>query len=320
MRSLEGATVAVIGGAGFIGSHMVDHLINKYRCQVVVVDNFLSGRAKFVHRDATTCNIDIVTQPTMVQALLHHHKVEYVFNYAAAPYIPQGQQCPFPAYDVNAQGARNVLQVCMSLGVRGVIQISTSEVYGNKSEYKLSPDSVLSPQSVYAVGKLSADLLCQSLVHAKGLPGIVLRQFNTIGARETHPYIVPEIISQLHHGKGEVRLGNNSHRDFQCVLDAVAMAAELMEKGEFGLVYTMGSETTVGMYELAHLIGTVMNKPHVEVIIDETRKRKEEVWHLQSNNERLYKTIEYRPQYTLMQAIQQAVDYFHQNGHRWDWQ
>ena len=144
-----------------------------------------------------------------------------------------------------------------------------------------------------------------------------MRQFKCIGERETHEYVVPVIIDQLSKGS-EVKLGNNSYRDFQYAGDAVRMATELLEKGQFGEVYNMGSELGIQIYELAKLLGKLMNREAV-VTPDETRMRPWEIWHLQSDNTKLYSVIESRPKVTLLDALFRTVDYYRSNGNKWDY-
>lgn len=147
-----------------------------------------------------------------------------------------------------------------------------------------------------------------------------MRQFNCVGERETHPYVIPEIISQIANARDEdiiVRLGNNSYRDFLYAGDAVRMATELLEMGSFGEVYNMGSEDGLQIYELAELIGQIM-EVNVTVREDLDRKRPWEIWHLQSDNTKLYKTIKYRPQIDLGNALTKTVVYFKNNGYVWD--
>ncbi len=110
-----------------------------------------------------------------------------------------------------------------------------------------------------------------------------------------------------------VKLGNNSFRDFQYAGDAVRMAVELLEKGEFGEVYNMGSEEGIKMYDLAHLIGKLMGK-EITVEQDPTRVRPWEIWHLQSANDKLYSTIETRPQVTFEEALTRTINDYLQHG------
>jgi nucleoside-diphosphate-sugar epimerase len=112
-------------------------------------------------------------------------------------------------------------------------------------------------------------------------------------------------------------LGNNSFRDFQYAGDAVRMAVELLEKGQFGEVYNMGSEDGIKIYDLANLIGELMGHDKIEIITDEKRVRPWEIWHLQSDNTKLYSVISYRPQVDLREALKRTIKYFYDNGKEW---
>ena len=145
-----------------------------------------------------------------------------------------------------------------------------------------------------------------------------MRQFNCVGERETHEYVIPEIISQLHKSR-TLRIGNNSFRDFQYAKDAVRMAVDLLENGQFGEVYNMGSEDGVKIYDLAEMIGKIMGWPSINIEVDQEKVRPWEIWHLQSDNTKLYEVIESRPEVSLEEALIRTVNYFRDNGNRWDW-
>ena len=131
------------------------------------------------------------------------------------------------------------------------------------------------------------------------------------------PYVIPEIISQLAKSS-TVRLGNNSFRDFQYEGDAVRMAVDLLENGEFGEVYNMGSECGIKIYDLAEKIGSLMGHNSINIEVDEEKVRPWEIWHLQSDNTKLYDVITSRPTVPLDEALKRTIDYYHKNG-GWDW-
>ena len=116
-----------------------------------------------------------------------------------------------------------------------------------------------------------------------------------------------------------MNLGNNSFRDFQYAGDAVKMAVELLEKGEFGEVYNMGSEGGIQIHDLAHLIGKLMGHEEVEIVTDQSRVRPWEIWHLQSDNTKLYAAIGQKVPTSLEDALQKTIDYFYANEDKWDW-
>lgn len=324
-RVIRGANVAVIGGAGFLGSHLVDHLIEDRNCNVLVLDNLITGQKKLVHEKATFMWCDITHSEEQLARIFRQYDIEYVFNYAAEPYIPVSFERPLHVFDINARGALLVFNAAQAAGVKGILQVSSAEIYGDAPDHKIDENYPANPHSTYGAAKLAIDTLVQCRWKEAKTPVLALRQFNCVGERETHPYVIPEIIDQVNDAltfkKGakqvEIMLGNNSFRDFQYAGDAVRMACELLEKGQFGEVYNMGSEDGIKIYDLAKKIGEIMGT-EVLVTESEARMRPWEIWHLQSDNTKLYSTIETRPQVSLDEALTRTVNYFKQNGSRWD--
>ncbi len=323
-RSIKGSNVCVVGGAGFIGSHVVNHLIEEKKCNVLVLDNLITGQKRFIHPKAVFEHVDITGSEEYLNKLFTHHKIEYLFNYAAEPYIPLSFERPLYVFNVNAFGALKVINAAWESGVKGILQVSSAEIYGD-AKGKVNEDAPVRAHSSYGAAKAAVDSMVQVRWKEAKTPVIALRQFNCVGERETHPYIIPEIIKQisaaLERKKGakkvEVQLGNNSFRDFQYAGDAAAMAVELLEKGQFGDVYNMGSEEGIQMYDLAVMIGKLMG---VTVVVkeDASRKRPWEIWHLQSDNSKLYSVINYRPKTELQAALEKTIRWFKENGNKWD--
>lgn len=313
MRSIKDASVAVIGGAGFLGSHLVNHLVEDRNCSVVVIDNLITGVKSFVHPKASFEYHDITQSERALYHIFKKHRVQFVFNYAAEPYIPVSFERPLHVFDINARGALMVMNAAQDAGVEAILQVSSAEIYGDAPPHKINEEYPARPHSTYGASKLAIDALVQARWRESQTPVIAMRQFNCVGERETHEYIIPVIIDQVAKGDGSVYLGNNSFRDFQYAGDAVKMATELLEKGNFGEVYNMGSEEGIKMYELAELIGDIMGKK-VTVIPDEKRMRPWEIWHLQSDNTKLYNTITSRPQVSLQEALQRTVEDYLTNG------
>ena len=332
MRIIKNSKVCVIGGAGFLGSHLVNHLIDDRNCEVLVLDNLITGKKEFLHPKSRFIWCDITGSEYQLFKIFKKYDIEYVFNYAAEPYIPVSFERPLHVFNINAMGALKVLNAAQDAGVKGILQVSSAEIYGDAKE-KVSEDSPARPHSTYGVAKLAIDLLVQCRWKESNTPAIAMRQFNCVGERETHPYVIPEIIQQISKQNignailflpkekikekpAIVKLGNNSFRDFQYAGDAVKMATELLEKGQFGEVYNMGSEEGIQIYDLAKVIGNIMGK-EIAVEVDESRIRPWEIWHLQSDNTKLYNIIESRPKVSLNEALQKTVIDYQKNG--WVW-
>jgi UDP-glucose 4-epimerase len=321
MRKIENVNVAVIGGAGFLGSHLVDHLIEDRNCNVIVLDNLITGLKKYLNPKAKFIWCDITHSERQLINVFTENKIEYVFNYAAEPYIPVSFDRPLHVFDINARGALMVMNAAQAAGVKGILQVSSAEIYGDAPNHKINEEYPARPHSTYGASKLAIDVLVQARWREAKTPVIALRQFNCLGERETHEYIVPVIIDQIgtltdDAKSGVINLGNNSYRDFQYAGDAVRMATELLEKGQFGEVYNMGSEEGIKMYDLAAKIGELMGV-EVTVETDQARVRPWEIWHLQSDNTKIYSVIDYRPKVTLEEALTRTIKFYKDNG-GWD--
>lgn len=312
---IDKKNVCVIGGAGFLGSHLTRYLLERGN-KVLVLDNLISGKTKHIPRECTFKWFDIRDSEDELAKILKDNEIEYVFNYAAEPYIPECFERPKHFFDINAVAVLNVLNACQKAGVAGILQVSSAEIYGDLKG-KIKETDMVEAHSTYGVSKLAADGLVQVRWKEARVPAIAMRQFNCIGERETHEYVLPAIISQLALGPS-VKLGNNSSRDFQYAGDAVRMAVALLESGNYGEVYNMGSEDTIKIYDLAHLVGKLMGYEKIEIIEDEKRKRPWEIWHLQSDNTKLYQTIKERPETSLEEALSRTIEYFRGNGNKWD--
>ena len=317
MREIKNKNVCVVGGAGFLGSHLVDHLIEDRDCKVIVLDNLITGLKKHVNPSAEFKWFDIRDDENELAKIFKENNIDYVFNYAAEPYIPECFERPMHFFDINATAVLRVLNACQKANIKGLLQVSSAEIYGDMKG-KISESDPVEAHSTYGVSKLAADGLVQVRRREGGVPAIAMRQFNCVGERETHAYVIPEIISQLA-STNKIRLGNNSFRDFQYAGDAVRMAVELLEKGEFGEVYNMGSEQGIQIYDLAHLIGKLMGHKEVEIIVDQERVRPWEIWHLQSDNTKLYNVIGHRMPTPLETSLQKTISYFYENNKNWDW-
>lgn len=317
MRQIVNQNVCVIGGAGFLGSHLVDYLVEERGCKVLVLDNLITGVVSYINPKAKFEWFDIRGDENELAKIFKKNNIKYVFNYAAEPYIPECFERPMHFFDINATSVLRVLNACQQADVEAILQVSSAEIYGNMVG-KIKESDPVEPHSTYGVSKAAADGLVQVRWKEAKVPAIAMRQFNCVGERETHEYVIPEIISQLALSNN-VKLGNNSFRDFQYAGDAVRMAVELLEKGEFGEVYNMGSEGGIKIYELAELIGKLIGHSSINIDIDQARVRPWEIWHLQSDNTKLYTVIDKRPEVELEEALNKTITFYFKNGNKWDW-
>lgn len=318
---LRNQTAFVTGGAGFIGSALVRELLGQ-ECQVIVYDNFVSG--DMANLEPVRSRVRIIegdVQDRNFATTLKAHSPDLLFHLAAEPYIPGCFDRPRHFFEVNATGTLNVMLACLKAGVRRVLHYSSSEVYGTARQVPMDEEHPTCPQSTYAASKLAADRLCYTLHHEQGLPVIILRQFNVYGPRETHPYIIPELISQLSRGRA-VKLGNvHARRDLTYVDDAARGAVQLMRCDRaLGMTVNLGTGKDWSVIELAKLIGSHYHERDIEVSVEKVRLRPLDVNRLCCNGAKMKQMTGWEPEFSFEQGLKKTISWFEKNGRSWIWE
>lgn len=313
--------ILVTGGAGFIGSALVRRLVEEEH-DVFVYDNFSSGILSNVK--------DIINRDHIIRGEVESWKLtksvsnikpDLVFHLAADPYIPLSYEYPERFMRANFQGTFNVIMACRAFRVRRILHFSTSEVYGSAQTVPMSENHPMSPHSVYAVSKVAADNLCRVLAKEQEVPVVVIRPFNTYGPRETHPYVIPEIISQLARSKNLV-LGNlEARRDFTYVDDIVRAVVMLAyREGLEGEVINIGTGTDYSVREIAEKVGLIMRGGDIAISVEKSRLRPYDVPRLICDNSKLNHLTGWRPEITFGEGLKRTVDWYRNNGSTWDWE
>ena len=310
---MKNKKVVVIGGAGFIGSHLVDYLIEQEN-EVLVLDNLIAGRKDFINPKAKFFWCDITQSEHTLYKIFKGY--DYVFNYAAEPYVPCSYERPLHVFDINARAALMVMNAAQEAGVKRIMQVSSAEIYG-RCDGSITEEDHARPHSTYGAAKLAIDAIVQTRWKEALTPAIALRQFNCLGERDVlHPYVVPAIYLQAKKGN-MIKLGNNTFRDFIYVGDAVRIAVELLERGQCGDVYNLGSEDGIQIYGLAQMIGRLLGWQELFIEVDPARVRKWEIYHLKSDNSKIYDVVEARPGVSLEEAVKRTIQYYEENPDKW---
>jgi len=311
----------VTGGAGFVGSALVQELI-KEGCRVVVYDNFTSG--DMVNLESVKSQVEIIegdVRELNFAATLATSKAELVFHLAAEPYIPGCYDRPRNFFEVNASGTLNVMLACLEAGIKRILHYSSSEVYGTAKRVPMDEEHPTYPHSTYATSKLAADRLCFTLHHEQGLPVIIMRQFNVYGPRETHPYVIPELISQLSLGN-RAKLGNiEARRDLTYVDDAVRGAVGLMRcDAAVGNVVNLGYGEDWSVLELAKLIANLLGWAKIDITVEKARLRPLDVNRLCCNNTRVKRLIGWESEVPLVDGLRKTIEWHKGNNRSWIWE
>jgi nucleoside-diphosphate-sugar epimerase len=202
-----------------------------------------------------------------------------------------------------------------------MLYISSTEVYGEAPSPKCDEKTELNPVNTYAVSKVAADRLCHSYYLEHGTPVVIARIFNCYGPRETEPYVIPEIIAQLHRGP-RVALGNiKAERDFTFVHDtANALISVLASDVPDGDVVNVGSDTSFSVEWLARKLAEIMGVNALEIVIDPARLRRKDIDRFRCDNRKLLKYTDWRPTVGIDEGLKMTVDWFRANGARWSWE
>jgi UDP-glucose 4-epimerase len=253
----------VTGGAGFIGSHLVDHLVDAGD-DVIVLDNFSTGRTKNLSRSIRRQNLRVVRADirNIHRSLIKRlGRVDAVCHFAAATSVQQSVKDPVFTTEVNVVGTLNVLEVTKALKAERVVFASSAAVYGTPEAFPISETSSIRPISPYGASKAASEHYVASFEANHGIVGVSLRFFNVYGPRQ-RPNQYSGVISIFSNrsldGQALRIFGDGSQtRDFTFVSDAVEATVAAVEKDPKGRVFNIasGSETTV--LKLAETIRTI---------------------------------------------------------------
>ncbi|MFZ5452016.1 MAG: GDP-mannose 4,6-dehydratase [Thermodesulfobacteriota bacterium] len=315
--------VLVTGAGGFIGSHLVERLVELgARVRALVRYNSRNdwGLLEFLP-EAIKSQIEVVpgdiTDPYSTARSVAACPV--VFHLAALIAIPYSYVAPAQYVAVNCGGALNLLESARQQGVERFIHTSTSETYGTAQYTPIDEAHPLTGQSPYAASKIGADKLAESYHLSFGVPVVTLRPFNTYGPRQSARAIIPTIISQALSGDS-IRLGNLApKRDLTFISDTVeGFIKAATEPQAVGQVINLGTGRTVSVGELAEMIVGLVGG-NKEVISESARLRPEnsEVMHLESDNRRAREVLGWQPQVSLEEGLRRTVEYLAANLSRY---
>jgi nucleoside-diphosphate-sugar epimerase len=210
---------------------------------------------------------------------------------------------------------------CRDAGVKRIIHYSSSEVYGTAKTVPMTEEHPTLPLSTYSVSKLAADRMCFTLHHEQNVPIIILRPFNTYGPRETHPYIIPELITQLS-SSNNLKLGNiKASRDLTFVEDSIQAAILLMkEKKAVGDVFNAGTGKDWTVEQLAKIIGELSGFNSVNIEVEKARIRPLDVQRLNADSSKLKRLTGWEPKVDLKSGLEKTINWYRENGNKWIWE
>ena len=236
-------------------------------------------------------------------------KVDMVFHLAAIPFIPDGYINPRKVVETDIIGTLNVLLALKEHKVP-LLHFSSSEVYGGTIQNPINESHSTEPKSTYAAAKLGAERLVYTFCNENRIPYTILRQFNVIGPDDTHPRIVPLIISQLYNGS-TVTVGNtNPSRDFTYVTDAVDACLKTIDNQKaINQTINIGTGRAISIWNLIQIISQKMIGKMADVAVDKARFRPLDVNLLCADNRKAKQLLGWQPQIGLNDALDKIISW-----------
>jgi len=304
----------VAGGAGFIGSHLVDRLLDR-GFDVTVLDNFYTGQMENIenHRQDSNFHLvkgDIRDFKRVKKAV---KDVDAVFNDAALVSVPRSVENPLLANEVNVGGALNLLKASLDSGVKRFIQASSASAYGDTTTLPVREDLPQKPISPYAVSEVAAENYARVFYHVWGLETVCLRYFNVYGPRQIHsPYsgVTTIFVNQLLRDQTPMINGDGEQtRDFVYVEDVVsANMLALTVKNAAGDVFNVATGEATTINKLVQTLQKVINKTDVKPVHREPAAG--DIRHSYASIEKARRILGYEPKFTLKKGLKKLVEWY----------
>ena len=310
---------AVTGAEGFIGSHLVEALVESgVRVRAMALYNSFGSWGWLDSLDPEVmASVEVVMadvrDPRATREFIG--EADVVYHLAALIAIPYSYHAPHSYLETNAGGTMNVLEAVRSLETPRLVHTSTSEVYGTAVRVPIDEDHPLQAQSPYSATKVAADKLAESYHAAFAVPVVTVRPFNTYGPRQSARAVIPTIITQLAAGRREVALGAlTPTRDLTFAADtarAFLAAANAPLEAVAGRVLNAGSGNEIAIGDLAELIARKMDRP-LTLTREEERMRPEasEVMRLVADASRIRTLTGWEPRHTLDSGLDETIAWF----------
>ncbi len=316
---LKGKVVLVTGADGFIGSHLVERLLDE-GCQVKAFCYYNSfnswgwldtlSKEKLKQIDVFTGDI---RDPNGVATAMKN--VDVVFHLAALIAIPFSYHSPDSYIDTNVKGTLNIVQAAKNLNIERVLVTSTSEVYGTAQYVPIDELHPRQPQSPYSASKIGADCIADSFYRSFDLPLTIVRPFNTYGPRQSARAVIPTIITQLLNGKTEIKLGDiTPTRDLLFVKDTVNGFVEIAKSDKLiGHDCNIATQSEITVGDLAQELIRQIN-PEAKIVTEEQRLRpeKSEVFRLFGSNQKIKDNTNWQLKYSLQEGLAETIEWFKQ--------
>ncbi|XP_042560876.1 dTDP-D-glucose 4,6-dehydratase-like [Clupea harengus] len=323
---MESKTVLVTGGAGFIGSHLIISLKEKYPdWKIINLDNLdycsslqnlviteLGNNYRFIEGD--------ICDQHFIKHLFATENIDIVFHFAAQTHVEDSFLFPSRFMAVNAEGTRVLLSAALNSGVERFIFVSTDEVYGASSDEAFDESCLKRPTNPYAVSKATAENIVMSFWENHNLPIIITRSNNIYGPRQHYEKVIPRFISLLLENKKCTIQGSGlQSRHFLFVEDVTDAFLTVMEQGVLGEIYNIGTDFEIPVIKLARELVRMMKQPSDGELDDWllfVKDRPHNDLRYPISSEKLLK-LGWKPKVSWREGIRRTIQWYEDNPDVW---
>ena len=303
LNELRGKNILVTGGAGFVGSHIVDRLSPNNK--VTVLDNLSSGSLSNLEKSRD--RVTFVKGDTLDKELLRDMvaEVEFIFHLAANIGNIKSIEDPYLNMDVNVKGTINLLEACLNSNIKRLVYSSSGAIFGEAKYLPIDEEHPLNPESPYGVSKLAAEKYCFAYWKVHGVPTVSLRYFNIYGSRQgknEYANVISIFINRIKEGKPLTVYGDgNQTRDFVFVEDIVqANLLAATRPAAVGEIFNIGTGIGSSLKELIGILDELSGRKNPVIYTD---PRAGEVKHSRANIEKARKMLGYNPETTFKEGL-----------------
>ncbi len=311
----------ITGGAGFIGSNFIRHILNKYpNYNVVNIDKLTYcgtlDNLKDIEKDARYKFIKCdICDKKKIDEIFSEEKPDYVVHFAAESHVDRSIMDPEAFTKTNVLGTHILLEAAKKINVQKFLHISTDEVFGSIKKGKFKETDPLFPNSPYAASKAGADMLARSYFKTFSMPILITRTTNNFGPHQFPEKLMPLFITNFIEGKKVPVYGKGKNiREWIYVLDNCEALDVILHKGKIGEIYNIGSGEEKTNMEITKIILKEFGKGVSQVEFVQDRPGHDFRYALDTSK---IKKIGWKPKYTFEKAIKETIKWYREN--EWWW-
>ncbi|MHB9013618.1 MAG: dTDP-glucose 4,6-dehydratase [Ignavibacteriaceae bacterium] len=316
--------ILVTGGAGFIGSNYINHILEERDdYNIINLDKLTyAGNIENLKKSESNKNYQFIKGDIgnfeLVRFIFEKYKIKYVINFAAESHVDRSILGSEIFFRTNVLGTNVLLETSRRFEVERFLQISTDEVYGSLGkDGKFSETTPLSPNSPYSSSKASADMMALSFYHTYGMPVLITRCSNNYGTFQFPEKLIPlMIINALNDKKLPVYGDGLNVRDWIYVIDHNKAINLVFEKGNIGEVYNIGASREMKNIEIVKLILKHLGKS--EELIQYVKDRPGHDRRYAIDSTKIQTNLGWKPSFTFEEAITKTIDWYIENKQWWE--